>query len=524
MKALSLPLLVFIFFSSLYAVTASGHYGGDGYLIFLTARSIVLDGDLSINDRPLGIKEMEKTSKTMAAAGKDGRQYSKYGIGLAIAEVPLVATGAVISRLFPSIDQDYFLMLAASFTNCFITALLCLVIFLFARRLGYGDRISLLLTFAFGFSSFAWPYSRLSMTEPAQALALMSSFYFAYRFKHEEDIKMLAYSGIAIGTAVAVKSYLIVILPMAFFYLLPDFLSAQERWKRIFTYLTPPTIIVSGILLLNKLTIGGFLSNGYDSSTKILPFEFLQNIYGLTLSSGKSFFLYFPAALIGAIFWKYFHEKHRAESLLFLVIIFSQLFFFSFFSMGGFAWHGDITWGPRYIYILLPFFALALGGYLTQLSNKGVRPAAFFSAVAAGVIIQLPAVLMRMADYVQLVKDYRMEDLHFVPILSPVLGGWLQVASLVKRLLTGRSLEVIYRIGSGVHDNRYEMIKTSFHGYDRLDLWFTTALSRFGGNTGITAAIILIVALLAALSLISFYAVIRLATVGGFNWSQPSNR
>ena len=37
---------VLVFFLGLYAFTAGGHYGGDGFWSYLTAESIVRDGDL----------------------------------------------------------------------------------------------------------------------------------------------------------------------------------------------------------------------------------------------------------------------------------------------------------------------------------------------------------------------------------------------------------------------------------------------------------------------------------------------
>ena len=51
-KKLLLPISIFVFFASVYSLFSIGHYGGDGYEDYLTAESIVLDGNLALYDRP----------------------------------------------------------------------------------------------------------------------------------------------------------------------------------------------------------------------------------------------------------------------------------------------------------------------------------------------------------------------------------------------------------------------------------------------------------------------------------------
>ena len=71
----SLVARVFAGFAILYLVTVSGHYSGDGFLSYLTAESLVLDGDLAILDRPFAIAEMSRGTQVAAAEGADGRRY-----------------------------------------------------------------------------------------------------------------------------------------------------------------------------------------------------------------------------------------------------------------------------------------------------------------------------------------------------------------------------------------------------------------------------------------------------------------
>ena len=87
-------------FLCLYLLTASGHYGGDGFWSYLTAESLLLDGDLIVGDRPFLVREMHNQ---FTGNGQEGavvssdRLYSKYGLGLALLEIPFYGVGLLVS-------------------------------------------------------------------------------------------------------------------------------------------------------------------------------------------------------------------------------------------------------------------------------------------------------------------------------------------------------------------------------------------------------------------------------------------
>ena len=76
---------LFVFICCVYLLTAGGHYGGDGFWNYLTARSLVLNGDLIISDQDFTMPEIQRQYNAVASSG---RTYSKYGLGLPLVEIP----------------------------------------------------------------------------------------------------------------------------------------------------------------------------------------------------------------------------------------------------------------------------------------------------------------------------------------------------------------------------------------------------------------------------------------------------
>jgi hypothetical protein len=61
---------LFVFISCTYLLTAGGHYGGDGFWNFLTARSLVLDGSLVIADPDFSTPEMQRQFRAVDSANR----------------------------------------------------------------------------------------------------------------------------------------------------------------------------------------------------------------------------------------------------------------------------------------------------------------------------------------------------------------------------------------------------------------------------------------------------------------------
>ena len=134
-------------------------------------------------------------------------------------------------------------------------------------------------------------------------------------------------------------------------------------------------------------------------------------------------------------------------------------------------------------------------------------------------LAQIPGALMNPHLFLKFVLNNRIGnlifypghpgDLLFSPYLSPILGGYYQLASAITGLLTGQSLN--YTISSGVE----RKIVASLASYDLVDTWWANAV-RTGllGSTA-TAGILLIVIALLAVSVFSAWTLIQSARPSG---------
>lgn len=487
----------------------NGHYGGDGYTILLTAKSMVYEKNLDIDNESFKIGEMEKTtSNRVGLRGIDGHYYSMYGIGLAIVEIPFVITGNLLSKIFKSIPSDYILMYLVSTTNAFITTGICLLVFLFCKRLKYSDRTSFLVTLSFGLTSMAWPYSKYSMTEPLQAFLLLLSIYLLNKFKENNKLLQIILSGAIFGFAIITKPFLIIILPLMLFYIYMILL--KSKIKNIMIFITTSLAVSSVQGITYYSTFGNFFGDSRYGNIRFIFSYLLQGLYGFIFSSGKSFFLYFPLAILVFFSIKKFYSLHRYEALLFLSITVEQLLLLSPIMHGnvGPTWHGAPHWGPRYLYIIIPFFAIVLGPYIEDIFYHLKKKLLFWSLFVAGVLVQLPPVIMRIASYSELVIKYNLGDVNFTPMLSPILGGWLLVISYINKVLTGSSMIFTYYLGTS--QDGYMVKRVTFVSYDYIDLWFGHIFTKFNDILIIKLVVIFAILLLILVFTLSTYKIIRL--------------
>jgi hypothetical protein len=99
---------------------------------------------------------------------------------------------------------------------------------------------------------------------------------------------------------------------------------------------------------------------------------------GLLASPGKSVFLYSPTVLLGLI--GFAGLRRRSRAVAWTVAATSAIHFLFIASLSFF--HGDWAWGPRYLVVLLPLWALAMPfGRAPRRLAGGL--------VAAGVAVQL---------------------------------------------------------------------------------------------------------------------------------------
>ena len=485
---------LFLFSLCIYTLTAGGHYGGDGFWHYLTAQSLVRDGDLIVADETFAMPEMQRTYEAVTASG---RRYSKYGLGMSLAEVPLYAVGLLLVDRFPHIPADYLTMFTTSMTNVLISALWVIVFFHALRFYDYAPSTIRWLTGAFAFGTMVFPYAGYGFSEPLVGLGLLIAIH---GLTKRDPSPLLA--GMGFGIAILTKSYMVVLLPVLLLYL------RRNKWDiyRVGVFLAPIAAACLLIAYHNHLRYGSIFLSGYHLEVlaqkggyfTFLVTQFVTAFYGLLFSTGRGLVFFFSLICLFPIAYLKFRSSHPNEARLFLGLI---LMLFVFL-LPLIYWDAGSSWGPRYLLPIMPFCLLPLGA-LADL--KWIRRLAIL-----GFLVQLPAVLMNPHLFVRFVQDnkigttlfapHQMGDLLFSPYLSPILGGYYQLASAVYRLFTGQSLH--YTIPSYTERS----VSASLANYDLIDMWWVNALRT--NMLGPTMTLVLIFSVI-GLTLLAIYSARR---------------
>ncbi len=439
-----LPGALLLFVLGVYLLTMSGHtYSPDEETMLEVSRQLVTHGTWAI----------PSSRSLVEVPGADGRRYSQYGPGQSFAAVPWVATGLAVGGLFPKDQAGYPLRLILASYNALVAAGICALLAALGMALGYSRRASILAGLMLAFATFLWPHSRTFFSEPLTALLLLASFYLVVRYRYLRvvssarksglPIVMLA-SGALLALALATKVQYVVALPAFALYLLWPVPSRSSQ------AMTPqadeiernpqPTIadrrplsailpwgagFVLGLLpllLYNWTVFGNPLATGYGTDLKAtFKTPIAEGVYGLLLSPGKGLVWFALPVLLAVWGLRRFSRKHPRETIFILALGVCIVALFALYTF----WHGDGSWGPRYLIPLLPFTLLPALPVLedaTLVMSPGFRPVSLVvaSVLALGLFVNLLGVLVNFDTYINL--GYDDQTRHFEPSASPIVG------------------------------------------------------------------------------------------------------
>ena len=411
---------VVLFFLGIYLLAGGdGFYSTDGETMLRTTWAIVDRGQLSIPCDP---------GQPSAIEGRDGRCYSRYGLGQPLAAVPLYLIGKGVSAAFPMLDYGDVLRFTMARFNQFIMALACGMICALGRLIYRSSKMGVGLALLFGLGTLALPYARFYFNEPLTMLGFLIALYGALAYSAGGLRKHLLIGGAGFGLAVLTRTTSVLLLPLFLAYVwfarTPwASTSAMSGWRmrlrQILLFLLP--VIALGLIqaAYQFWAFGDFLSGGYQGEGWQTPI--LAGLYGLLFSSGKSLFLFVPLALLAPWGWvRWVIEGRRREAYLFVATFVLWLLFHA----GWWTWHGGWSWGPRFLVPMLPFLILPLGS-LWRL-GRGARIAIVFLALA-GFVVQLGGILIDFNDYMMWINDE--DKILFNPDFLPIIGHWRMLLS-----------------------------------------------------------------------------------------------
>ncbi len=444
---------LFLLLLGWYVLTMSGHtYSSDEETMLAVGEQIVSAGSFAIpRDELMNV-----------SGGVDGRTYSRYGPAQSVTVVPFILAGHALAGVAPPRYAGFVVRLSVLLLPALVTAATGLLLYAWARAIGYGIRVALTVGLLYGLTSLAWPYSRTFFAEPLATLFLVLCAYAMRR----ATPRWWTIAGAAAACALATKFQTALALPLIALYAIlvpltdhrepeqrttqrvPDKEQRDDRPRNTQQFsqfsilnsqfsisgsralfgpiafgLLGAALPLGALLLYNTLLFGGPLKVGYGgvSPAQWMTEPWQEGLYGLTLSTGKGLLIVSPTVALGLIGLGLRLRQQWREALLALALLLAHMAFYSRLPY----WHGDGSWGPRYLVFVVPFLYLPVAGLLAALApgatrgrwwSRGARVLAG-GLVAASFAVQLMPVLVNFDTYIQLSSEH---DRYFVPAASPI--------------------------------------------------------------------------------------------------------
>jgi hypothetical protein len=367
--ALSLCLLVYLFSAKGYIVAS------DTLFSLGTAQSLIDHGRLDI---PYAADYTLKSH--------DGKSYSKYGFGLPMYYIPLVAASEELSKL-THLPQFDLVGLLISFANIPFAMLTLILYAKLLKLLKVNEAHILLLLLALGLGTLVWEYSGIDPSEEMQMGLLMLAIYGVMRGSPKATI----FGGIGFGWLFLVKQVYLLFFPFLLLYLItrPGEWRHRIRNSALFTF----PLFLAGCFdaWLNLIRFGNPLESGYGSEASRFIFSQLpMTIPKLLVSLDKGLFIFCPILILGLLGWKQFASKYWSEASLCGCMILVNFAI----SAAWWSWMGGWSWGPRLLVPLIPLWLLPVAFWLDKRRSK-VSFRVFVALLFISIIVQIPGVLVR---------------------------------------------------------------------------------------------------------------------------------
>ena len=361
-----------------------------------------------------------------------GHWFVRGGVGQALLGAPLYWIGRGIGAWVPALEErhsqqgyyglasdDYFAHLALAWRGPLLTALTALLLVLAARRLRVERSHAWFAAFAYGVSTFAWAQSRTGADDVQSTFLLFLSFHMLLRIRARLTRLEYPRAGDLAGLGVAIALTLLtrldtlpavlvlcaateVILTRGYG-VLRDAPWGPERDGGL------PGRVAALVVVLPVLAGAGFLlwfEHAKSGSWALPrpenfspPAQWPAALAGLLVSPGVG--LVWMAPLVLLVPFGIVRTRQRGERLLERVLL-GVLAGTLLSAVATPAWHGGWTYGPRLLLPALPFLWLAVALGLRQAQSLPTGRGLVLGLLMAGVLIQLPGVLVSASTHLDL--------------------------------------------------------------------------------------------------------------------------
>lgn len=383
------PLLLLVFFLCVYLVTGSADLlqNGDTDLRIQTAQAAVDHQHVWIA-HPMWLD-------TRTAVGRGGHLYAYYGPGQALLTVPLYVLGQALAQAinlhFDVGTVNLVALYATRSVDLLLGALLAVVFYLMAVSIGFRRNTAVVLTLVFGLATAAWPDAQSALEQTQVDLCLLLAVLAAWSFiklgmRHR---KLLFLSGCALGFGVVTRYDFTLYIPVLLLFPVAVRVALVRPGigKDLAAMLAG---IVPAYLLIgfwDWIRFGSVFTTGLHERTFGEPPLF--GLASLLVSPGKGLIWYVPLVLLLPWAVPAFLRRRPDLCLLFAALFLFPLLFYA----NVWYWHGDPAWGPRYLYVALPYLILPLGEIVERWRTQpALLKSAAIALVAISLAIQIAAV------------------------------------------------------------------------------------------------------------------------------------
>lgn len=440
-----LLLLVFVSCFIFYCLIWSGHhYSIDGVVMFQYAKALLFDHSLFM-DPPVVWGDFDFV-------------VSKWAIGLTLAYIPILAFLSVTFfqgnpqlQEIPYIPGERFNieLLAnppyqySSFLNPILTAATAVILLMLAYRLGFSRKQAFITAMVFALISPASVYTKFDFAQPLASFLLLLAFYIFILSQDNGSRKALLLAGLVLGFAVLVRTeFLFVPVPL---FLIAAYFSKDrshgdtlflKRVLRVAVIGFPIVFFVLVNLYLNYIRFGSLFSVGYSPAS-----EFSFNIsqiataaIGNLISPGRGILLFCPLILFSVIGFAQALKQDKFKALFISAIVVGMFIFYSTWR----DWGGGVSWGPRFLIPIVPFFVLmSMWGYysLNTGRSKFVR-ISFLSTLLLGCVATVQGLLFDFLDFYSKIQlppsEISQGNYNFQFQYSPIFAGWKNLSRPAK--------------------------------------------------------------------------------------------
>ena len=348
----------------------------DGELMFQVAEALV---------ERHGV-EILWASPPYSFRGPDGGIYGYFPLLPSLALVPSVALLEFLGprwRLFalPLVTQVPAAVLAALATVSFDR--LC-------TRIGVRPRIALTSALVFALATSLWVYARRPYSETLQVLLVLTYVHALLGLRESARLRSALWLGAVAG--MMLNTELALGLGAAGGLLAVLHGKPALRTGRILGSVCAGALPWVGLFMAyNHARWGSPFLTGYEQIWELPRESLWWGVVGLSVSPGKSIFLYSPPLILAALalpsFWR---EDRRLAVTLAAVVVPPMLAVASLQT-----WNGGWCWGPRVWLFATPILLLPFARWLDDVvararsRSRSARLAVAAGLVASGVVVQL---------------------------------------------------------------------------------------------------------------------------------------